>query len=404
MEGDLSRGSRLALVAAQRSMEDAVYHVHKELTSLQGQYAELQQKYEDLQQEHASVESKYDSEREDWKAFRAWWQATIDRKKAAAQQTPSKSSTSSSPSVPTSDRKRKGNLSESETTMLEKVGLSCSGIAAGPSEPKKETRRQNVQESVAHESETVLSVSKLSPITPAPQKKLKSLGSGEKSSISSRSPLQELVNDPSPHKNQQSERGHLTITDRREGLDRKMVELKKDPLKHKGRGRYSAGICNDASTSRTINAEFEINAEQNGNVSFLHKDVVRDKAERKRMHAYDCACCSEYYMIVGDAPLRRFEDPRASRGERRKDTAEEEAERCSEDERDEEEHKRQIHRQAISRHRDRGPPASTPPGYWDVGFPNTQKQEEINRQVREEYKKKPARMAQDPRFKRRSMA
>jgi hypothetical protein len=47
-----------------------------------------------------------------------------------------------------------------------------------------------------------------------------------------------------------------------------------------------------------------------------------------------------------------------------------------------------AHQQAISRHRQTWARAKTPPGYWEIGFPNTQEVGDINRKAKEMEKKK----------------
>ena len=49
----------------------------------------------------------------------------------------------------------------------------------------------------------------------------------------------------------------------------------------------------EGDTSKTINSEYQVDPERNGGAAFPHKEVVRNKAERQRMHAFDCACCSD---------------------------------------------------------------------------------------------------------------
>lgn len=48
----------------------------------------------------------------------------------------------------------------------------------------------------------------------------------------------------------------------------------------------------------------------------------------------------------------------------------------------------ETHKQAISRHRAAWARGNTPPGYWDIGFPNTQMAEDINERAREMQKRK----------------
>lgn len=47
-----------------------------------------------------------------------------------------------------------------------------------------------------------------------------------------------------------------------------------------------------------------------------------------------------------------------------------------------------THKQHISRHRAAWARGTTPPGYWDIGFPNTQMTEEINEKAREIHERK----------------
>ena len=47
-----------------------------------------------------------------------------------------------------------------------------------------------------------------------------------------------------------------------------------------------------------------------------------------------------------------------------------------------------AHRQAVSRHRAQWERAATPPGYWDIGFPDTQAVVRINEQAAELHQRK----------------
>ena len=50
----------------------------------------------------------------------------------------------------------------------------------------------------------------------------------------------------------------------------------------------------------------------------------------------------------------------------------------------------ESHNKAVSRHRHAWARATTPPGYWDIGFPNTQAVGNINEKAKEMHKKKKA--------------
>ncbi len=54
-----------------------------------------------------------------------------------------------------------------------------------------------------------------------------------------------------------------------------------------------------------------------------------------------------------------------------------------------------AHRQAVSRHRAQWERAQTPPGYWDIGFPDTQAVEKINERAAELHRQKRARVAKE---------
>ncbi|KAF8609997.1 hypothetical protein BDV93DRAFT_601074 [Ceratobasidium sp. AG-I] len=165
---------------------------------------------------------------------------------------------------------------------------------------------------------------------------------------------------------------------------------------YKGRGRYAAGPSKPS--DKTINSEFEINPTRNDGMAFEYDSVVRDKNERRKMNAGDCIACKEYYEAVGPmpkragAPLWRSPPPEdnqppkphtckhhhgqgATTGAR---VVSDPSGRPAEKEAD-----LTAHKQAISRHRHKWAPASTPPGYWNIGFPDTQQVADINRQAGE---------------------
>lgn len=60
-----------------------------------------------------------------------------------------------------------------------------------------------------------------------------------------------------------------------------------------------------------------------------------------------------------------------------------------------EKHEIESHRKAISRHRYTWSRAKTPPGYWDIGFPDTQQVGDINQKAKEMQKQKLAEVEQE---------
>jgi hypothetical protein len=85
----------------------------------------------------------------------------------------------------------------------------------------------------------------------------------------------------------------------------------------------------------------------------------------------------QYYEAVGPlpprpgAPLWRSPSPKAAENpeaQRKKEIA--------------------AHKQQISRHRHHWSPPRTPPGYWNIGFPDTQEVARINKRAGEMHRQK----------------
>ncbi|ELU44816.1 hypothetical protein AG1IA_01164 [Rhizoctonia solani AG-1 IA] len=149
---------------------------------------------------------------------------------------------------------------------------------------------------------------------------------------------------------------------------------------------------------KTINSEFEINPIHNEGVAFQFDSVVRDKNERKKLAAGDCIACKEYYEAVGAmparprAPLWKSPPPEGAGPSLRPHSCKHReggADLSVSDDVDmEDDVGLAAHKQAISRHRHKWVPASTPPDYWNIGFPDTQQVEEINRRAGELHNQK----------------
>ncbi|KZT04876.1 uncharacterized protein LAESUDRAFT_727450 [Laetiporus sulphureus 93-53] len=175
---------------------------------------------------------------------------------------------------------------------------------------------------------------------------------------------------------------------------------------YKGRGRYAS----NASATKTINADFKMDTARNAGVEFQFDEVVRNKESRKHLHADDCECCRGYYEGLNPMPPRlqrplwRSPSPSKRKHEHGPSTSSARTVLApdSDDERQQaiEEHKREI-----SRHRQRWERPLTPPGYWEIGFPDTQEAAEINARAREMHEQKRARIEAEAsrggRYKRR---
>ncbi len=60
----------------------------------------------------------------------------------------------------------------------------------------------------------------------------------------------------------------------------------------KGRGRYAKD-----SKEKTINETFAIDPKHNDGLDFQFDAVVRNKDERRKLHAGDCECCRDVRLI-----------------------------------------------------------------------------------------------------------
>ncbi|TFK31532.1 DNA repair protein endonuclease SAE2/CtIP C-terminus-domain-containing protein [Crucibulum laeve] len=146
---------------------------------------------------------------------------------------------------------------------------------------------------------------------------------------------------------------------------------------YKGRGRYAR----DTAGNKTINAQFVINAKQNGGRDYQYDEVVRGKEDRKKMDAGDCECCRDYYEAVGPLPAR-LQQPLWRSPPNSPQKA------CSKRHNTSPAKDIASHKQAISRHRHTWARAATPPGYWNIGFPNTQEVGDINEKAVEMHRRK----------------
>ncbi|KAI0672204.1 DNA repair protein endonuclease SAE2/CtIP C-terminus-domain-containing protein [Trametes maxima] len=167
---------------------------------------------------------------------------------------------------------------------------------------------------------------------------------------------------------------------------------------YKGRGRYGGEL---QAGKDTINALYALDSAQNEGADFQYDEVVRDKQRRKNMHAVDCECCRDYYKAIGPLPPRptgpvwRSPDSTPSKPPRGDSFGTDDLGDAAIEE----------HKHAISRHRQNWPRAKTPPGYWTIGFPDTQEVAQLNAEAARMHEQKRAMVAQEAarggRFKRR---
>ncbi|KIY44632.1 hypothetical protein FISHEDRAFT_50942 [Fistulina hepatica ATCC 64428] len=146
-------------------------------------------------------------------------------------------------------------------------------------------------------------------------------------------------------------------------------------------------------SNKTINETFQIDTTRNGGFDFQFDEVVRDKQQRKAMQADDCECCRNYYEAVGPLPERLQPPPwrsPTSTPKKSRQTCNHKAAAATggSSKKEPKAANKKQHKQAISRHRHHWARAETPPGYWDIGFPDTQETKMINEKAKEMHERK----------------
>ncbi|KAF7796799.1 hypothetical protein EIP86_007983 [Pleurotus ostreatoroseus] len=153
--------------------------------------------------------------------------------------------------------------------------------------------------------------------------------------------------------------------------------------RYKGRGRYAQEFA----VNDTINAQYRVDPARNDGVAFPFNEVVRKKCTRQHLEAEVCECCREYYEAVPTNSSRSrppvWRSPPKTPTKRRVDELHDVTPSRSNNEA-----AKKAHRQEISKHRQRWVAPSTPPKYWDIGFPSTQEVAKINEEGKERQERK----------------
>ncbi|KAH9974510.1 hypothetical protein BJV74DRAFT_863381 [Russula compacta] len=152
---------------------------------------------------------------------------------------------------------------------------------------------------------------------------------------------------------------------------------------------------------QALNAEFEIEPAANAGMPFAFDEVVRGRRHRHGLNAGECEECRGWYTAVGPLPPR-LQAPRWSSPSRPSSPTLVASEPASSGVGDgDSEISRSYtagvnaHRQAVSRHRAQWERPPTPPGYWEIGFPDTQAVEKINEQAADMHRQKRAAVAKE---------
>lgn len=167
---------------------------------------------------------------------------------------------------------------------------------------------------------------------------------------------------------------------------------------------------------------YRLNPSKNAGVVFQFDDVVRNKHERRRLDGDDCECCHDvrplfsvsfryshvkrvqYYEAVGPLPTL----PRRPAW-RSHPTTPVKNHRITESKsptllKTPNEQVVTLHKKQISRHRQQWKAPKTPPGYWDIGFPDTQEVADINERAEELHKQKRRHVASEAKCVRSGFA
>ncbi|GAA5917402.1 hypothetical protein JCM5296_000207 [Sporobolomyces johnsonii] len=123
----------------------------------------------------------------------------------------------------------------------------------------------------------------------------------------------------------------------------------------------------------------ELNPERNDGVKHAYKEVVRNKAKRQSMLAEACGQCQAYYERAGKPPPAGPCGHNVSNNNGSKRTSSSLMKSFL----DERAQQAQDRLQRDGRHRVQQRTVPDPPSFWEMGFPNTQQVEDINREARQ---------------------
>ncbi|KAH7918520.1 hypothetical protein BV22DRAFT_1108343 [Leucogyrophana mollusca] len=133
-----------------------------------------------------------------------------------------------------------------------------------------------------------------------------------------------------------------------------------------------------------------IRQDKNDGLAFQYDTVIRNQEQRKGMLAGDCECCRDYYDAIGSLPQRLqqplWRSPASSPTKGRPCKADVESPEDAYLKEDADNVAQ--HKQEISKHRHHWHRAKTPPGYWNIGFPDTQEASDINHRAEQMHRQK----------------
>ncbi|GAA5868762.1 hypothetical protein JCM1840_004389 [Sporobolomyces johnsonii] len=124
----------------------------------------------------------------------------------------------------------------------------------------------------------------------------------------------------------------------------------------------------------------ELNPERNDGVKHAYKEVVRNKAKRQSMLAEVCGQCQAYYERADKPPPA---GPCGHNISNNNNSSKRTSSSLMKSFLDERAQQAQDRLQRDGRHRVQQRTVPDPPSFWEMGFPNTQQVEDINREARQ---------------------
>ncbi|KAJ3558624.1 hypothetical protein NM688_g807 [Phlebia brevispora] len=152
---------------------------------------------------------------------------------------------------------------------------------------------------------------------------------------------------------------------------------------HKKLDRYAEEIDD---SEEAINAQYRIDPARNSGVAYQFNEAVRHKHERQHLAAEDCDCCHEYYDAI--EPLPELAQRPLWRSPPKTPKKQIQGRHSHISPQNDSGKKGTDRKNDISKHRRQWAAPKTPPGYWDIGFPDTQEAADINKRAEVMHKRK----------------
>ncbi|KAI0337703.1 hypothetical protein BDW22DRAFT_1383329 [Trametopsis cervina] len=325
-----------------------------ELEKLRTELNELRRRYTKLEEEKREIERRYAEDYQKWRRFKEWLLRGGGKGKSSARK-------AKDDSTPETLEKSRGKENEShiiESPRAPDEADAMQGSVAGPSKlPAKPSSPTIKSPSPSHTNRI-----------PQP-------------ATEPRQGSERMVDDKDASPLSPKRRKVVSVNNSPRGPIRTPIS----PTLNKGKSKLMVPL---SPSNKSLNSRYRLNPVLNDGVAYQFEEVVRQKDARRALHAEDCECCRDYYNAIAPLPLAAqpplWRSPPTTPQKRSRYIEDEEMEF----EVDANETATASHMRKISRHRRRWEAPKTPPGYWDIGFPDTQQTERINERAREMHAQK----------------